>query len=97
MIIYIDNDYKCHVEDSDGFRAIETNFFNGKCQSFIEGYQFIPKGEEWIRSDGVVFYGEMVSPWKNLDELKRIQARYEHGLLLEYESALSEIEEALGV
>lgn len=47
MIIYIDNEYKCYTKPADGLRAIETNFFNGKCDAFIEGYRFIPAGESW--------------------------------------------------
>ena len=36
MTIYIDDDYKCYVSAADGRRAIETNYFDGKCTEWIE-------------------------------------------------------------
>lgn len=104
MTIYIDNDYKCHMSPGDGLTAVETVFFNGKCAELIEGYRFVPAGETWTRSDGTVFAGEMVSPWKDYTELDYAQLLYERQQLeevqaknAEYEAALSEIEAALGV
>ena len=98
MKIYIDSEYLCHTTNPDGiFREVKTNFFNGKCQTFIEGYRFVPSGESWTRSDGVVFRGEMIAPWKPYVELDSAQREYERQLLAEYESALAEIEAALGV
>lgn len=76
--IYIDSDFKCHVENLDGtFREIETDFFDGKCTEFIEGYRFVPNAEIWTRSDGVVFYGKMIAPWRNYEELDAAQRNYE--------------------
>lgn len=95
--IYIDSDFKCHVTDDGTMTAVETDFFDGKCDTFIEGYRFVPAGETWIRSDGVAFHGEMITPWKPYDELDNAQREYEKQLLVEYESALAEIETALGV
>ena len=98
MTIYIDNDYKCHVSDPDGtMTAVETDFFDGKCAAYIEGYRFVPAGESWTRQDGVIFTGEMIAPWKDWRELDAAQRDYERELLVQYEQALSEIEEALGV
>jgi hypothetical protein len=98
MKIYLDPDFKCHDTNPDGtFREVETDFFNGKCQTFIEGYRFIPSGESWTRSDGQVFNGEMIAPWKDYSALDAAQREYERKLLAEYESALAEIEVALGV
>lgn len=104
MTVYIDNDYKCHTSPGDGFTAIDTNAFNGKCSAYIEGYRFVPAGESWTRDDGVVFQGEMVSPWKPWRELDAAQRAYEQEQYAavtaqnaEYEAALSEIETALGV
>ena len=97
-MVYIDSEYRCHASNPDGtFREIETDFFNGKCTTFIEGYRFVPSGESWTRSDGVVFAGEMITPWKNYNELDNAQRVYERQLLADYESALAEIEKALGV
>lgn len=95
--IYIDSDFKCHVTNDGTMTAVETEFFDGKCDAFIEGYRFVPSGETWTRSDGEVFTGEMVSPWKDYEELDNAQREYEKQLLAEYESALAEIEAALGV
>ena len=77
MTIYIDNDYKCHVSLGDGMTAVETDFFNGKCKQFIEGYRFVPAGETWIREDGQVFTGEMISPLRDYELLAELQALYE--------------------
>lgn len=95
--IYIDSDFKCHITNDGTMTAVETNVFDGMCNAYIEGYRFVPSGESWTRSDGKVFYGEMVSPWKDFAELDVAQRRYEKQLLAEYEAALSEIEAALGV
>ena len=65
MTIYIDNEYKCYTSEAEGLTAIETDVFDKKCQAFIEGYRFVPEGESWKREDGVVFAGQMVSPWKD--------------------------------
>ena len=95
--VYIDSEFKCHISNDGTMKSVETEFFNGKCSTFVEGYRFVPAGESWTRSDGVVFTGEMVAPWKPYDELDAAQREYEQQLLTEYESALAEIEKALGV
>ena len=104
MTIYIDTDYKCHTTTADGLTAVETNYFDGKCRAYIEGYRFVPSGSTWVRSDGAIFQGEMVAPWKPWDELDAAQREYEREQYAavtaqnaEYEAALSEIETALGV
>ena len=88
MTIYIDSDFKCHVANDDSMVAIETDFFNGKCDDYIEGYRFVPDGQSWTREDGEVFYGEMIAPWKNYSELNQAQRDYELKLLSEYKEAL---------
>lgn len=104
MIIYIDIDYKCHTAPAPGLTAIETTAFDGKCPAYIEGYRFVPNGSAWVRSDGAVFQGEMMAPWKPWEELDTAQREYERDQYAavteqnaEYEAALSEIETALGV
>ena len=77
MIIYLDSDFRCHLKNDGTMRAIETNNFDGKCKVFIEGYRFVPSGESWTRSDGKVFYGEMVAPAVNNISLVGAQAQYE--------------------
>lgn len=104
MMIYIDSEFKCHASDDGTMTAVETDVFDGKCDTYVEGYRFIPAGQTWTRADGVIFTGEMISPWKPWDELDAAQREYEREQYqalaaqnAEYEAALSEIETALGV
>ena len=97
MTIYVDSDYKCHASATDGCRAVETSLFDGKCPGWIESYRFVPEGETWMRGDGEVFKGEMVTPWKDLSEAYTAQTAYLERQNAQYEAALSEIEAALGV
>lgn len=104
MTIYVDSDYRCHIATADGLTAVDTNYFDGKCPAYIEGYRFVPSRQTWTRPDGVVFQGEMVCPWKPWRELDSAQRAYEQEQLeslsaqnAQYEAALSEIETALGV
>ena len=97
MTIYIDSDYKCYTSEADGRRAVETNFFDGKCEEWIESYRFVPEGETWMRGDGEVFKGEMVTPWKDLGNAYAAQAAYVIAQNAQYEAALAEIEAALEV
>ena len=91
--IYIDSDFKCHRGGDGTMIAVETDFFEGKCDAFIEGYRFVPSGESWIRADGAVFQGEMIAPWKPYDELDALQRTYERQLLAEYEALINELYE----
>ena len=81
MKIYIDSEFKCRTTNPDGiYIEVETDFFNGKCAAYIEGYRFIPSGEIWTRADGKNFRGEMITPWKDYDVLKAAQEQYERDL-----------------
>jgi hypothetical protein len=85
MKFYIDSQYRCHAENPDGgFREAEHAFFDGKCQTFLEGYRYVPSGESWTREDGRVFRGEMIAPWKPFDRLDAAQREYERKRLAEY-------------
>lgn len=87
MKIYVDSGYHCHTTNMDGtFREVETDFFDGKCQTFIEGFCYDD-------SKGYV----AIYPWKDMSELDTAQREYERQMLADYESALAEIEKALGV
>ena len=97
MTIYIDDDYKCHVSNAEGRRAVETGAFNGKCPEWIESFRFVPAGETWVNPNGEMFRGEMVSPWKDLGEAYAAQAAYVTAQNAQYEAALAEIEAALEV
>ena len=93
-MIYIDSEYRCHSDNAEGtYRAIEINYFDGKCKTYIEGYRFVPAGESWTREDGKVFHGPMKSPWKPQDELDQAQRQYERNQLADMQAAL----EILGV
>ena len=87
-IIYIDTEYKCHVVNDGTMTAVETDFFDGKCDEYIEGYRFVPDGAVWEKEDGSVFQGEMIAAWRPFEELERAQVAYERQLLAEYAEAL---------
>lgn len=88
-IIYLDSDFKCHLTDDGTMTAVETDFFDGKSNTFIEGYRFVPVGKSWTRSDGVEFTGQMIAPWKDYKELTAAQAQYEL-MMAETEAAYRE-------
>ena len=96
MTIYIDADFKCHTADSDGLRAFDVPALDGKCSAFVEGYRYVPAGETWTRTDGAVFAGEMISPWKDYSILAAAQAAYEQA---QSESAaeIADMQNALNV
>lgn len=61
--VYIDSKYRCHVSDDGTMTAVETDFFDGKCDAFVEGYRCIPGG--------------MTAPWRPYSELAAAQRQYE--------------------
>ena len=89
MLVYIDSDFKCHVSNDGTWTAVETDFFNGKCDAFIEGYRFVPAGKSWMREDGETFTGEMIAPWRDYEELEQAQRNYEQEKLADAENALA--------
>ncbi len=84
--IYVDSLYHCHRIDDGTMTAVETEVFVGKCDAYVEGYCY-------DTSKGYV----QVYPWKPYSELEVAQIEYELQMLADYESALAEIEAALGV
>lgn len=80
MTIYLDSDYKCYVKDDGTMTAYETDIFDGKCQTYIEGYRLVPEGETWTREDGAEFAGLMVAPWKDYAILAGAQTGYEESI-----------------
>lgn len=64
--IYIDSEFKCHVTDDGTMTSVETDFFDNKCNFFIEGYCYE------IKENGVAIY-----PWKDYSELESAQREYE--------------------
>ena len=96
MTIYIDSDYKCYVSAAEGRRAVETDFFDGKCAEWIESFRYVPKGETWVRGDGEMFTN-MMAPWKELREAYAAQTAHVTAQNAQYEAALTAIENALEV
>jgi hypothetical protein len=88
MKVYIDSEFKCHTKNDGSMIEVELDFFNNKCDAFIEGYRFIPEGKSLIGKDGTVFYGETIGPWKNYEELDSIQRSYEQQLLNDYKEVI---------
>ena len=80
MKIYIDSDYKCHTSAGDGLREIETEFFDNTALGYIE--------DETIE-------GEMVSPWKDWEELDGIQREYERSQNRELTAQNAELMDAM--
>lgn len=74
--IYVDSDFKCHVANADGMTAVETDFFDGKCDAYIEGYCYnIEQGA--------------IYPCKPYSELETAQEEYENARLADAENALA--------
>ena len=92
MKIYLDSEFRCYAEAAEGRTAVETEVFDGKCKALIEGYRYIPAGETWTRSDGVVFTGEMIAPWKEYSALAASQRGYE-----EAAAELQDMQDALNL
>lgn len=85
MVVYLDSDFKCHVTDDGTMTAVETDYFDGKCDAYMEGYRFVPSGAVWTREDGAVFHGEMITPWNDWLDLDEAQRDYEREMLTAFE------------
>lgn len=84
--------FECHtVQNEEGtFIPYETDFFDDKCDTFIEGHRIKPAGKTWVREDGEVFSGgEMIAPWKPNTELDAVQREYERQQMADMENALA--------
>lgn len=84
MKVYVDSEYHCHTTNPDGtFREVdnrETEFFDEKCESFIEGYCY----------DDSKGY-PAIYPWKDYSKLDAAQREYERQKLAEYETLIDEL------
>ena len=77
--VYVDSEFHCHINNPDGaYKEVETDFFDGKCQTFVEGYCYDD-------SKGYV----QVYPWKPYSELEVVQREYERELLTDAKNALA--------
>lgn len=94
MKIYIDSDFKCYPSPVDGLREVETDFFDGKCRAFIEGYRFIPDGERWTREDSEHFSGEMIAPFRDYGQLADLQEAYEEAFRIAADAYAEGVNEA---
>lgn len=95
MKIYIDDEFKCHTQAADDRTAVETDFFDGMCSAYIEGYRYIPTGKVWKAIDGTVYPGEMITPWKPWAELDAAQRAYERERAAALETQNTELVEAM--
>ncbi|MBO5496352.1 MAG: hypothetical protein J5967_03030 [Oscillospiraceae bacterium] len=77
MKVFLDSAYRCHLTDDGTRRMAELPFFDGKCQTFVEGYRFVPAGETWRREDGRTFAGEMLAPAEDYAALEKAQRQHE--------------------
>lgn len=68
-IIYVDSENHCHPYNDGTMTAVETEFFDGKCDAFIEGYTY--------ETDDV---GIAIYPHVNYTKLKAYQTQYEADL-----------------
>lgn len=93
MKIYIDDEFKCHTQAADDRTAVETDFFDGMCSAYIEGYRFVPARKTWTAEDGTVYPGEMITPWKPWAELDEAQRTYEREQYNDLITRLSEVYE----
>lgn len=80
MQVYIDDGFRCHTLPGEGLGPVESEFFDGKCSRYIEGYRFVPAGESWTREDGQIFAGEMIAPAEDIRILEAAQGAYEEAL-----------------
>lgn len=78
MKIYIDSEHRCHLADDGNMSAVETEFFDGKCSTFVEGFCCE------VKENAVVFY-----PWKPFAQLDAAQREYERARLEDAENALA--------
>lgn len=78
MKIYLDNDFRCHLENDGTMIEYDSIFFDNKCKAFIEGYRCVPAGYTWTNQYGETFNGgEMIAPAIDHDILTNYQEQYE--------------------
>ena len=76
--IYVDSNHCCHVKDDGTMTAVETDFFDGKCDAFVEGYCYdIEKAA--------------VYPLVNYEVLDAAQRKFEQELIVDMQNALNKL------
>lgn len=79
--VYIDSEFHCHVTDDGTMTPVETDFFDGKCADYLEGYCIEPCGEN----------SRKIYPWKPSSELDSAQREYERALIVDMQNALNKL------
>lgn len=74
--IYVDSLKHCHRTNDGTMRAVETDFFDGKCDAFVEGY-CCDDSKGYLQ----------IYPWKPDSELEAAQHAYELQQLADYKAA----------
>ena len=87
--VYLDSEFLCHVHNDGTMTASKTDFFDGKCDTFIEEHRFVPDGKTWMREDGKTFSGPMITPRRDNRIADAAQAQYERDMA-EAEAAYQE-------
>lgn len=59
MQVYFDDEFRCHTQPGEGRVEVETDFFDGKCDEFIEGHCLVPEGAE-IERNGMTYAGPLI-------------------------------------
>ncbi len=93
MIVYLDADYRCHLQNNAdaSFLEVETDAFQGFAPEVIESYRFIPQGHSWTNAEGVTFMGEMAAPWVISSRLQQIQWEYDKAMSQQYKTECEEL------
>ena len=78
--IYVDSNYHCHVINDGTMTAVESEFFDDKCDAFIEGYCY-------NEDNGYV----QIYPWKQYFKLDAAQREYEKQQLNELKNIQNEL------
>lgn len=74
--IFIDSEHKCHITNDGTMTAVETDFFDGMCDIYVEGFCYE------IRENSTAIYA-----WKPYSELDAAQRQYELAQLADYKAA----------
>ena len=64
--VYVDSENKCHVNNDGTMTPVKTNFFDGKCDCFVEGFCF----ESTENESGAY-------SWRPFEQLEAAQTQYE--------------------
>lgn len=78
--IYVDSEHKCHVQNDGTMTPIETDCFDGKCDTFVEGHCY--------EKDDI---GTAIYTWKDYAELDSAQREYERALIVDMQNALNKL------